>query len=265
MKSGRRRLARRSPARRSLLRRSLPRRSPPRRSPTAKKSPPRRSLPRRSRREPREEIGSEATSDARSGAARRRACSGRSRRRRSAASQAGEAAVRDDEDAEPTRSARVSGERRCRSSTCASRAGATSIRGRSMAPGVPRLGQAARVASRSSRAATPASAGRSRYCTPVRAPTSPSATSSEHDDAEETKRAVEAEGRRASSSRATWPIRRTRSMPCSARGRAGRLDILVNNAAYQQHQKSLEDITTSNSTARSARTSSATSTWPARP
>ena len=66
----------------------------------------------------------------------------------------------------------------------------------------------------------------------------------EHEDAEETQRAVEREGRRAI------------LIPGDVRdaefcGRAvertveefGHLDILVNTAAFQQHQKSLEDIT----------------------
>jgi NAD(P)-dependent dehydrogenase (short-subunit alcohol dehydrogenase family) len=67
---------------------------------------------------------------------------------------------------------------------------------------------------------------------------------SEHDDAEETKRAVEAEGRRAillpgdvsDPAYASYAVDRTVD-------ELGRLDILVNNAAYQQHQKALEDIT----------------------
>jgi NAD(P)-dependent dehydrogenase (short-subunit alcohol dehydrogenase family) len=67
---------------------------------------------------------------------------------------------------------------------------------------------------------------------------------SEHDDAEETRRAVEAEGRRAilipgdvgDPSYAEYAVQRTVA-------ELGRLDILVNNAAYQQHQRALEDIT----------------------
>ena len=66
----------------------------------------------------------------------------------------------------------------------------------------------------------------------------------EHDDAEETKNAVEAEGTRAilipgdvsDPSYATHAVDRTVH-------ELGSLDILVNNAAYQQHQKSIEDIT----------------------
>jgi NAD(P)-dependent dehydrogenase (short-subunit alcohol dehydrogenase family) len=67
---------------------------------------------------------------------------------------------------------------------------------------------------------------------------------SEHEDAEETKRAVEAEGRRA------VLVPGDVGDPAYARhaveatiGELGGLDILVNNAAYQQHQKSIEDIT----------------------
>jgi NAD(P)-dependent dehydrogenase (short-subunit alcohol dehydrogenase family) len=67
---------------------------------------------------------------------------------------------------------------------------------------------------------------------------------SEHEDAEETKRAVEGEGRRAillpgdvsESSYARAAVEQTVEQ-------LGGLDILVNNAAYQQHQKSLLDIT----------------------
>ena len=66
----------------------------------------------------------------------------------------------------------------------------------------------------------------------------------EQSDAEETRRAVEAEGRRA----LLMPGDVRDSNFCrEAVGRAveefGRLDILVNNAAFQQHQKSLEDVT----------------------
>jgi NAD(P)-dependent dehydrogenase (short-subunit alcohol dehydrogenase family) len=41
----------------------------------------------------------------------------------------------------------------------------------------------------------------------------------------------------------------------------GRLDVLVNNAAYQQHAASLEELTDERSTSPSAPTSTATSTW----
>jgi NAD(P)-dependent dehydrogenase (short-subunit alcohol dehydrogenase family) len=65
----------------------------------------------------------------------------------------------------------------------------------------------------------------------------------EQRDAEETRRAVEAEGRRClllpgdvkSSEFCRQAVERTV-------GGLGRLDILVNNAAYQQHQESLEDL-----------------------
>jgi NAD(P)-dependent dehydrogenase (short-subunit alcohol dehydrogenase family) len=66
---------------------------------------------------------------------------------------------------------------------------------------------------------------------------------SEHEDAEETRRAVEAEGRRA----LLIPGDVTSSQFCrDAVARTvkelGRLDILVNNAAFQQHAERLEDI-----------------------
>ncbi len=67
---------------------------------------------------------------------------------------------------------------------------------------------------------------------------------SEDEDAEETARAVEAEGRRA----VLIPGDVTDSSFCdlaveTAVRELGGLDILVNNAAYQQHLPSLEDIT----------------------
>ena len=67
---------------------------------------------------------------------------------------------------------------------------------------------------------------------------------SEDDDAEETRRAVEAEGRRA----LLIPGDVTHSDFCreaveSTVQEFGRLDILVNNAAFQEHAASLEDIT----------------------
>lgn len=66
----------------------------------------------------------------------------------------------------------------------------------------------------------------------------------EHEDAEETRRAVEREGRRAlllpgdvrDAEFCRQAVERTVK-------EYGRLDILVNNAAFQQHQKSLEEIT----------------------
>jgi NAD(P)-dependent dehydrogenase (short-subunit alcohol dehydrogenase family) len=67
---------------------------------------------------------------------------------------------------------------------------------------------------------------------------------SEDEDAEETRRAVEAEGRRA----LLLPGDVTSSAFCreaveSTVQELGRLDILVNNAAFQEHAASLEDIT----------------------
>ena len=67
---------------------------------------------------------------------------------------------------------------------------------------------------------------------------------SEDEDAEETSRAVEGEGRRA----VLIPGDVTDSAFCEMAVEAavrelGRLDILVNNAAYQEHLPSLEDIT----------------------
>lgn len=63
-------------------------------------------------------------------------------------------------------------------------------------------------------------------------------------DAEETKRAVEAEGRRA------FPLvgdvrdaKVCKKLVDQTVKEFGKLDILVNNAAFQQHQESLEDVT----------------------
>lgn len=63
-------------------------------------------------------------------------------------------------------------------------------------------------------------------------------------DAEETKRAVEAEGRRA------FPLigdvrdsKVCKKLVDQTVKEFGKLDILVNNAAFQQHQKGLEDVT----------------------
>jgi NAD(P)-dependent dehydrogenase (short-subunit alcohol dehydrogenase family) len=66
----------------------------------------------------------------------------------------------------------------------------------------------------------------------------------EQSDAEETRRAVEGEGRRAlllpgdvrQADFCRTAVERTRT-------EFGRLDILVNNAAFQQHQEKLEDVT----------------------
>jgi NAD(P)-dependent dehydrogenase (short-subunit alcohol dehydrogenase family) len=66
----------------------------------------------------------------------------------------------------------------------------------------------------------------------------------EHEDAEETLRAVEEEGRRALL--IPGDVRDPefcRQAVEKTVGEFGHLDILVNNAAFQQHQKSLEDIT----------------------
>src|SRR3954467_4733837 len=65
----------------------------------------------------------------------------------------------------------------------------------------------------------------------------------EQQDAEETRRAVEGEGRRA----LLIPGDVRDAGFCGAAvertvGEFGQLDILVNNAAFQQHQKTLEDI-----------------------
>jgi len=65
----------------------------------------------------------------------------------------------------------------------------------------------------------------------------------EQSDAEETRRAVEAEGRRALL--IPGDVRDPdfcREAVGRAAGEFGRLDILVNNAAFQQHQKKLEDV-----------------------
>lgn len=66
----------------------------------------------------------------------------------------------------------------------------------------------------------------------------------EKQDADETKRAVEAEGRRA------YPMmgdvrdaKICRKFVEQTVDQFGKLDILVNNAAFQQHQESLEDLT----------------------
>ena len=66
----------------------------------------------------------------------------------------------------------------------------------------------------------------------------------EKQDAEETRRAVEAEGQRA------LPLLGDVTNPKNCRklvdrtvDEFGKLDILVNNAAFQQHQESLEDLT----------------------
>ncbi len=66
----------------------------------------------------------------------------------------------------------------------------------------------------------------------------------EQSDAEETREAVEAENRRIVLLPGDVGDREYCRRVRGTRGqRAGRLDILVNNAAYQQHQAGLEDIT----------------------
>jgi NAD(P)-dependent dehydrogenase (short-subunit alcohol dehydrogenase family) len=67
---------------------------------------------------------------------------------------------------------------------------------------------------------------------------------SEDEDAEETRRAVEAEGRRAIliPGDVTDPAFCREAVETAVR-ELGRLDILVNNAAFQEHASSLEDIT----------------------
>jgi NAD(P)-dependent dehydrogenase (short-subunit alcohol dehydrogenase family) len=67
---------------------------------------------------------------------------------------------------------------------------------------------------------------------------------SEDEDAEETRRAVEAEGRRAIliPGDVTDPEFCREAVETAVR-ELGRLDILVNNAAFQEHVSSLEDIT----------------------
>jgi NAD(P)-dependent dehydrogenase (short-subunit alcohol dehydrogenase family) len=65
----------------------------------------------------------------------------------------------------------------------------------------------------------------------------------EEKDAQETQRAVEAEGRRALliPSDLTLPEFCTEAIEKTIQG-FGKLDILVNNAAFQQHQEGLEDV-----------------------
>src|SRR5215208_5486946 len=66
---------------------------------------------------------------------------------------------------------------------------------------------------------------------------------SEHEDAEETRRAVEAEGRRALliPGDVTDPEFCQQAVDSAVR-ELGHLDVLVNNAAFQEHAESLEDI-----------------------
>ncbi len=65
----------------------------------------------------------------------------------------------------------------------------------------------------------------------------------EHEDAEETKRAVEAEGRKCILLPGdVGDARFCRDAVQRTMKELGRMDILVNNAAYQEHQVSIEDI-----------------------
>ena len=102
-----------------------------------------------------------------------------------------------------------------------------------------------RASRRSSPAAIPASAAPSRCCSRAKAPTSPIAYLDEHDDADETKRCIEAEGRRCllvAGDVKEPTLLRSRSSTKTLEA-FGRLDVLVNNAAFQEHAESIEDIT----------------------
>ena len=66
----------------------------------------------------------------------------------------------------------------------------------------------------------------------------------EKQDAEETKRAIEAEGRRAHAMSGDLRDPKVcKKLVEQTVRKFGKLDILVNNAAFQQHQKGLEDVT----------------------
>jgi NAD(P)-dependent dehydrogenase (short-subunit alcohol dehydrogenase family) len=66
----------------------------------------------------------------------------------------------------------------------------------------------------------------------------------EQQDADETKRAVEAEGQRAIALEADLTDPKTcKEVVKRAVDELGKLDILVNNAAFQQHQESLDEVT----------------------
>ncbi len=66
----------------------------------------------------------------------------------------------------------------------------------------------------------------------------------EQQDADETKRAVEAEGQRAIALEADLTDPKTcKEVVKRAVDEFGKLDILVNNAAFQQHQESLDEVT----------------------
>ena len=116
--------------------------------------------------------------------------------------------------------------------------------------------------SRSSPAATAASAAPSRSASPRKAPTSRSLYLDEHEDAEETKRHVEAAGRKCL--RIAGDIGDEgfcgEAVEQTARVPRRRLDILVNNAAEQHSARTSRRSPKSSWSAPSAPTSSATST-----
>jgi hypothetical protein len=87
----------------------------------------------------------------------------------------------------------------------------------------------------------------------------------EHDDAEETKAAIENEGRRCItiSGDVADPDFCKDAVDRTAK-QLGRLDVLVNNAAFQEHVNDFEDLRPT-STARSRRTFTGISTWPRPP
>ena len=64
----------------------------------------------------------------------------------------------------------------------------------------------------------------------------------EHDDAKETARLVEEAGRKASWSPATSRAEHCREIIAKAVEEFGRIDVLVNNAAFQMNHESLEEI-----------------------
>ena len=84
----------------------------------------------------------------------------------------------------------------------------------------------------------------------------------EDEDAEETKGAVEREGRRCISlSGDVADAEFCRFAVQTTVEKLGKLDILVNNAAFQEHVARFEDLSDEHSTARSRPTSMAISTW----
>lgn len=87
----------------------------------------------------------------------------------------------------------------------------------------------------------------------------------EQSDAEETKRAVEAEGREAML--VAGDVRDSdfcRQLVERTVESFGKLDILVNNAAFQQHISNIEELTEEQWDALLGRTFTAISTWPKR-